>query len=251
MKIDKDDLIFVAIVGGLVICSPFIVMYHAGKWIYSKTPKGVKERKAKEKKREEMNREIHELEKQLGLAERDDSYMHYDPLYIGNEQRGREGYWADLKKKAASGYRSPDLVLMVKETKGGVCAPLFGYGDCRVLLLLHKDCYDILGCVPVEKGPLEYIGNGSEEPGKLPRADHYVKATYEMVAHTIDYAVRLQTLSECGNYQDYYVYTVPGNFDYQRLLQWKCEDLRTFIEDFDKKYKVGAAKAETQNNGKA
>ena len=29
-----------------------------------------------------MNREIHELEKQLGLAERDDSYMHYDPLYM-------------------------------------------------------------------------------------------------------------------------------------------------------------------------
>ena len=140
MKIDKDDLIFVAIVGGLVICSPFIAMYHAGKWIYSKTPKGIKERKAKEKKREVMNREIHELEKQLGLAERDDSYMHYDPLYIGNEQRCREGYWADLKKKAASGYRSPDLILMIEEAKGGICAPLFGYGDCQILLLLHKDC---------------------------------------------------------------------------------------------------------------
>ena len=127
MKIDKDDLIFVAIVGGLVICSPFIAMYHAGKWIYSKTPKGVKERKEKEKKQEEMNREIHELEKQLGLAERDDSYMHYDPLYIGNEQRGREGYWADLKKKAASGYRSPDLILMIEEAKGCICAPLFGH----------------------------------------------------------------------------------------------------------------------------
>lgn len=33
-----------------------------------------------------MNREIHELEKQLGLAERADSYTNYDPLYIGNTQ---------------------------------------------------------------------------------------------------------------------------------------------------------------------
>ena len=87
MKIDKDDLLLGGIVGGLVICSPFIVMYHIGKWIYSKTPQKIKERKAEEKKREEINREIHELEKQLGLAERDDSYMHYDPLYMGNEQR--------------------------------------------------------------------------------------------------------------------------------------------------------------------
>lgn len=78
MKIDKEDLVWGAIVGGLVICSPFIAMYHAGKWIYSKTPKGIKERKAEEEKREKMNREIHELEKQLGLAERDDSYMNYD-----------------------------------------------------------------------------------------------------------------------------------------------------------------------------
>ena len=70
MKIDKDDLLLGGIVGGLVICSPFIAMYHIGKWIYSKTPKKIKEQKAEEKKREEMNREIHELEKQLGLAER-------------------------------------------------------------------------------------------------------------------------------------------------------------------------------------
>ena len=101
MKIDKEDLVFGAIVGGLVICSPFIAIYHAGKWIYSKTPKGIKERKAEEKKREKMNREIHELEKQLGLGERADSYTNYDPLYIGNKQEGREGYWSDLKKKAA------------------------------------------------------------------------------------------------------------------------------------------------------
>ena len=128
-----------------------------------------------------MNREIHELEKQLGLAERDDSYMHYDPLYMGNEQRGREGYWADLKKKVASGYKSPDLIWMIKETKGGICAPRFGYGDCQVLLLLQKDCYDILGCVPIERGTLEHILNGSEGTGKLPRADRYVKASYEMM----------------------------------------------------------------------
>ena len=234
MKIDKDDLLFGAIIGGLVICSPFIAMYHIGKWIYSKTPKKIKEQKAEEKKREEMNREIHELEKQLGLGERADSYTNYDPLYIGNKQEGREGYWSDLKKKAASGYKSPDLIWMIKEVKSGICAPRFGYGDCQVLLLLHKDYYDILGCVPVERGPLEYIWNGSDGPGKLPRADCYVKASYEMMTFSNDYAVRLQTLSECGNYRDYYV----GTFDYQCLIQGKCEDLKTFVEDFDKMYKI-------------
>lgn len=237
MKIDKDDLLFGAIIGGLVLCSPFIAMYHIGKWIYSKTPKKIKEQKAEEKKREEMNREIHELEKQLGLAERDDSYMHYDPLYMGNEQRGREGYWADLKKKVASGYKSPDLIWMIKETKGGICAPRFGYGDCQVLLLLHKDCYDILGCVPIERGSLEHIGNGSEGSGKLPRADRYVKASYEMMTFSNDYAVRLQTLSECGNYQDYYVYAVPGNFQFSDVETGMDERLKKFIADFQRKYK--------------
>lgn len=237
MKIDKDDLLFGAIIGGLVLCSPFIAMYHIGKWIYSKTPKKIKEQKAEEKKREEMNREIHELEKQLGLAERGDSYMHYDPLYMGNEQRGREGYWADLKKKVASGYKSPDLIWMIKETKGGICAPRFGYGDCQVLLLLHKDCYDILGCVPIERGSLEHIGNGSEGSGKLPRADRYVKAAYEMMTFSNDYAVRLQTLSECGNYQDYYVYAVPGNFQFSDVETGMDERLKKFIADFQRKYK--------------
>lgn len=237
MKIDKDDLLFGAIIGGLVLCSPFIAMYHIGKWIYSKTPKKIKEQKAEEKKREEMNREIHELEKQLGLAERDDSYMHYDPLYMGNEQRGREGYWADLKKKVASGYKSPDLIWMIKETKGGICAPRFGYGDCQVLLLLHKDCYDILGCAPVESGTLEHLFNGSEGSGKLPRADRYVKAAYEMMTFSNDYAVRLQTLSECGNYQDYYVYAVPGNFQFSDVETGMDERLKKFIADFQRKYK--------------
>lgn len=237
MKIDKDDLLFGAIIGGLVICSPFIAMYHIGKWIYSKTPQKIKEQKAEEKKREEMNREIHELEKQLGLAERDDSYMHYDPLYMGNEQRGREGYWADLKKKVASGYKSPDLIWMIKEVKSGLCAPRFGYGDCQVLLLLHKDCYDILGCAPVESGTLEHLFNGSEGPGKLPRADRYVKASYEMMTFSNDYAVRLQTLSECGNYQDYYVYAVPGNFQFSDVETGMDKRLKKFIADFQRKYK--------------
>ena len=238
MKIDKDDLIFGAIVGGLVICSPFIAMYHAGKWIYSKTPKGIKERKAEEEKREKMNREIHELEKQLGLAERDDSYMNYDPLYIGNEHRGREGYLADLKKKVASGYKSPDLILMIEETKSGLCAPMFGYGEYRVLLLLHKECYNVQDCAPVEKYSLEYVGRMNvEEPGELPGADCYVKATYSNMRHTHDYAVRLQTLSECGNYQDYYVYAVPGNFQYSEVKMGTDKQLNEFIEEFKRKYK--------------
>lgn len=237
MKIDKDDLLFGTIIGGLVICSPFIAMYHIGKWIYSKTPKKIKEQKAEEKKREEMNREIHELEKQLGLGERADSYTNYDPLYIGNKQEGREGYWSDLKKKAASGYKSPDLIWMIKEVKSGLCAPRFGYGDCQVLLLLHKDCYDILGCAPVESGTLEHLFNGSEGPGKLPRADRYVKASYEMMTFSNDYAVRLQTLSECGNYQDYYVYAVPGNFQFSDVETGMDKRVKKFIADFQRKYK--------------
>ena len=239
MKIDKEDLILGAIVGGLVVCSPFIAIYHAGKWIYSKTPKGIKERKAEEKKREKMNREIHELEKQLGLAERDDSYMNYDPLYIGNKHRGREGYLADLKKKVASGYKSPDLILMIKETKGGICASRFGYGGYRVLLLLHKDCYNVQERASVEKDPLECVRINVEGPGKLPRADCYVEATYSRIRrmrHTINYAVRLQTLSECGNYQDYYVYAVPGKFQYSEVEAGTDAQLNEFIEDFKRKY---------------
>lgn len=237
MKIDKEDLIFGAIVGGLVICSPFIAIYHAGKWIYSKTPKGIKERKAEEKKREKMNREIHELEKQLGLAERDDSYMNYNPLYMGNKHRGREGYLADLKKKVASRYKTPDLIMMIEETKGGICAPMFSYGDCRVLLLLHKDCYNVQDCAPVGKYSLEYVRMNVEEPGELPRADRYVKATYSRMRHINDYAVRLRTLSECGSYQDYYVHAVPGKFQFSKVEAGTDERLNEYIEEFKRKYK--------------
>ena len=57
MRIDKDDLCFWTIIGGLVLCSPFIALYHAGKWMYGMTPKGVKERKAKELKSERPKKE--------------------------------------------------------------------------------------------------------------------------------------------------------------------------------------------------
>ena len=127
--------------------------------------------------------------------------------------------------------------MMIEETKGGICAPMFSYGDCRVLLLLHKDCYNVQDCAPVGKYSLEYVRMNVEEPGELPRADRYVKATYSRMRHINDYAVRLRTLSECGSYQDYYVHAVPGKFQFSKVEAGTDERLNEYIEEFKRKYK--------------
>ena len=97
MKVDKDDLFLGAIGIGIILCSPFILSFYAGKWIYGHTPWELKKKK-------ELDKEIHLLEEKLGLYGRNNKVLHYDPLYFRNNLGDRKDYCKDLKKKLEKGY---------------------------------------------------------------------------------------------------------------------------------------------------
>lgn len=52
-----------------------------------------------------------------------------------------------------------------------------------------------------------------------------------------DYGGEIRTLAEYGPYQDYFVVTVTGRFNYQAVIDNKDERLRQFINLFKQKYK--------------
>lgn len=50
MKVDKDALAVYAVIGGLIVCSPFIGIYEVGKWLYKHAPWELKKKRSWTKK---------------------------------------------------------------------------------------------------------------------------------------------------------------------------------------------------------
>ena len=56
---------------------------------------------------------------------------------------------------------------------------------------------------------------------------------------TVTLKRRLRTLSECGRYEDYFVVTIPGKFEREKVGM-KNEKIKLFVENFRKKYRKDA-----------
>ena len=127
----KEKLEFVALVAGFILCSPFIALYYIVKWLYQLTPwqiwKWIK-----------RNREIHRL-------------------YYKSPKRGTS-YLDDLREKLRSNYKAPDMIVATLEEAGGIAAPSFD-GSCYVLLLIHKDSYDMADYVKTGVQPILFSGD--------------------------------------------------------------------------------------------
>ena len=205
---DKEDFLWII---GLILCSPFIALYYIVKWLYQLTPwqiwKWIK-----------RNREIHRLEEALNFR--------YDPYYYKNSERS---YLDDLREKQRSNYKAPDIIVATLEEAAGKTLTFFD-GSCSVLLLVHKDSYDMADYVKTGVQPILFSG----DPWT---AKAYFDSLHDMWRHSCDLVGRLSTLTECGNYEDYYVAFVPGEHQVSEVEAGTDERLNEFIEDFKRRYK--------------
>lgn len=217
MKIDEGDLLMVALISGLIICSPFIAAYYGGKWVYNQSP-------WQRRKGRKTDAEIHELEIRLEITGRNKTALNYDPYYC-KKNNNREEYLADLRKKVAENYQSPDLILVTREFEShGVCAPQLCSDDCLVLVLAHIDYYQ-------KPSATQHTFGFTIEP----RADEYFNSFYQLINCMIDTVGKLTTLSECGKYENYFVVKIPGKFKYDEV-NLTNERIKTFIGEFKRKY---------------
>lgn len=205
---DKEDFLWII---GLILYSPFIALYYIVKWLYQLTPwriwKWIKRK-----------REIHRLEEALNFR--------YDPYYYKNSERS---YLDDLREKQRSNYKAPDIIVATLEEAAGKTLTFFD-GSCSVLLLVHKDSYDMADYVKTGVQPILFSG----DPWT---AKAYFDSLHDMWRHSCDLVGRLSTLTECGNYEDYYVAFVPGEHQVFEVKTGTDEQLNEFIEDFKRRYK--------------
>ena len=103
-------------------------------------------------------------------------------------------------------------------------------GSCSVLLLVHKDSYDMADYVKTGVQPLLFRG-------KPWTAKAYFDFIQGIWRSSWDLTGQLSTLQECGNYEDYYVAFVPGEHQVSEVEAGTDEQLNEFIADFKRKYK--------------
>ena len=206
----KEDILWTI---GMILCSPFIALYYIVRWAWQLTPwqiwKCIK-----------CNREMHRLEEALNFR--------YDPYYYKNSAR-KKSYLDDLREKQRSNYKAPDIIIATLEEAAGEAA-LFFDGSCEVLLLLHKDSYDMADYVKTGVQPLLFRG-------KPWTAKAYFDFIQGIWRSSWDLTGQLSTLQECGNYEDYYVAFVPGEHQVSEVEAGTDEQLNEFIANFKRKYK--------------
>ena len=241
IDVDWFDVVFNAFIGLIAICgiiiSPFVAVYCGCKWIYDRTPSGVKKRKEMEAKaqeakaktrelKERTDTEIHELEEKLGLHNRSDSAIYYDSFYYNNPRRRipdaiyghlttqaeRETYLKNLKDKVENGYRSPDVVIAVEVEYDYGWEPYIK-DKCHAFLFMSYDCYD------------------------SPEGAKSVERTFLFSPFGRYYEGEIRTLAECAPYSNYFIVPVPGRFSYQAVIENKEERLQQFIDDIKRTYK--------------
>ncbi len=212
---DKDDWMFCALIGGVIVCSPLIGLYYTGKWLYNHTPQKIKERRA-------INAEIKALEEKLGLYGRDEKALYYDDHYVNRGDNEREDYLKDLRKKVEEGYASPDLIIVIQHIYAELCIPFLynmeSNAVCKVLFMARKDIYNFPQDMVVDRA-LSYFGYFDDKWSR-----------------TIDAGGRLMTLSECGHYKNYFLVHVPGMFRMNEVQH--SERLQAFIEKFKRENKI-------------
>lgn len=191
----KPDLYLWTFVAAGILLSPFILIYNVSKKLYDMTPARAKKiRKIQQETKEqekEWETKIKEFEKELGLENRSPQTFHYDPYYYKNHNGNRYGYLKELIRKKNEDYKDPETAILIKETKIGCQIFL---NDCivKVYVMLRKDRF--------------------YSPKDAQQADIAIN---RFTSRTIsEFYNTVTTLSECGNYENYYISQIPGTFRY-------------------------------------
>ena len=67
--------------------------------------------------------------------------------------------------------------------------------------------------------------------------NHFAFHPSQMTEPVKSYFRRLYTLTECGDYDNYSIVQMPGEFQFSEVEAGTDERLNVFIEDFKRKYK--------------
>lgn len=191
----KPDLYLWTFVAAGILLSPFIITYNVGKKLYDMTPARAKKIRKMQQETEEQEKKwetkIKELEKELGLKNRSPQTFHYDPYYYKNHNGNRYGYLKELIRKKNENYKDPETAILIKETK--ICSQIF-QNDCKVkvFVMLRKDRF--------------------YSPKDTQQADIDINRFTGM--NISEFYNTVITLSECGNYENYYITQIPGTFRY-------------------------------------
>ena len=191
----KPDLYLWTFIAAGILLSPFIITYNVGKKLYDMTPARAKKIRKMQQETEEQEKKwetkIKELEKELGLKNRSPQTFHYDPYYYKNHNGNRYGYLKELIRKKNENYKDPETAILIKETK--ICSQIF-QNDCKVkvFVMLRKDRF--------------------YSPKDTQQADIDINRFTGM--NISEFYNTVITLSECGNYENYYITQIPGTFRY-------------------------------------
>lgn len=195
MKKMKTDLYLWTFVAAGILLSPFILIYNVSQKLYDMTPARAKKIRKTQHETEEQEKEwetkIKELEKELGLENRSPQTFHYDPHYYKNHNGNRYGYLKELIRKKNENYKDPETIILIKGTK--ICSQIF-QNDCKVkvFVMLRKDRF--------------------YSPKDTQQADIDINRFTSM--NISEFYNTVITLSECGNYENYYITQIPGTFRY-------------------------------------
>lgn len=218
MKTDKNDIVMWLIGVVAILCIPFLIIYEAGKKFYYCMPWKL----AEVKKR---NKRIHELEEKLGLGKRDDKALHYDPFYYKNRNKDRNDYLSDLEYKVSQNYKSPDFIKVINRDVG-----LTGPGECNrpyreygLAILVNKRYHKVLE----EKLDAQQLRDVCLKSGY--KKWHGILKPFIFINDSWEF----ETLSECGNYNDYYYINMGGKFT--RFEAVTNKNIDNFIEYFKHK----------------
>lgn len=163
------------------------------------------------------------MEKQLGLTGRLSGILDYDPYYFKRNSNRKE-YLACLRKKVTENYQSPDLIIAIEESSPDNSLLSSDY-HTTVLLLANRYLYEYSSHTKELKLPL-FSDN----------AKTFFKFTTYFFSHAKGIEGRLYTLTECCRYEDYFIVTIPGNFN-ESEVNMLNETIKRFIDNFKKRYR--------------
>lgn len=174
---------------------------------------------------------------------------HYDPKYYESLYQEMEAFRIDESWNHKILYTSSPCPYATYNAhkKGKLKASAFISKDCYVTLLIHKDYYRIPDDALIrhkETVDSKRVGSFSLNNSASAYFDyfraymkHFAFHPSQMTEPFNSYFRLLYTLTECGNYDNYFIVQVPGEFQFSEVEAGTDEQLNEFIEDFKRKNK--------------
>lgn len=90
-----------------------------------------------------MNEEIKKLEEKLGKSSEENKHNTFDEYHLGSpKDNSMKEYLEILRQKVMGNYKVPDIIVVVKNSFGSICCPMFNEeDDYEVLLPADSEIY--------------------------------------------------------------------------------------------------------------